>query len=47
MTGVWRYDFGTDVSPVAAGYGLYLAAVMTVFAIVLSVLAMAVAWGQT
>lgn len=42
------WDFRLYVqAPVAAGYGLYLAAVMTVLAIVLSVLAMVVAWGQT
>lgn len=34
-------------APVAIGYGMYLAAAMTVLAIVLSVLAMVVAWGQT
>lgn len=31
-------------APVAAGYGMYLAAVATVLAAVLSVLAMVVAW---
>jgi hypothetical protein len=34
-------------APVAAGYGMYLAAAMTVLAIVGSVLAMVVAWAQT
>lgn len=33
-------------APVVAGYGMYLAAATTVLAIVLSVLAMVVAWGQ-
>lgn len=34
-------------APVAVGYGMYLAAAMTVLAIVLSVLTMLVAWSET
>lgn len=33
-------------APVAVGYGMYLAAVMTVLAVLLSVMTMVVAWAQ-
>jgi hypothetical protein len=42
----WYFRLYVQV-PVAVGYGMYLAAAMTVLAIVGSVLAMVVAWSET
>ena len=43
---VWYYRLYVT-PPISAGYGFYIAVVATLVAAVLSVLAMAVAWGRT
>ncbi|MGU3500688.1 hypothetical protein [Mycobacterium sp. C31M] len=42
---VWYFRLYVH-APIAIGYGMYVAAAMTVLAVVLSVLTMVVAWGQ-